>query len=91
MVKMGKKKRSMSSSLRNQLEASVRKQRRETIWKMTLKRDGEVRCFVCGGLITEYKYATLEHIIPSSKGGTDDMDNLSLSHKKCNERRGNDD
>lgn len=32
--------------------------------------------------------ATVEHIIPRSKGGTDDMDNLAMACERCNTRRG---
>jgi len=62
--------------------------RRETLYRMLGKRNnGTVPCFVCGRHVRE-KNATLEHIIPISKGGTDDMDNLSISHFQCNQRRG---
>jgi len=84
------KKRSMSKGLRNQLQASVRKSRRQTLWRMQYKKEGCVSCFVCGDPILKEEYATLEHIQPVSLGGTDDMDNLALSHRKCNQKRGND-
>lgn len=84
------KRRLMSPGLRKRLESSVRKSRRETLWRMAIKHnDGLVSCYVCGKAITKEKYATLEHILPVSKGGTDDMENLSLSHEKCNKLRGN--
>lgn len=83
------KKVRMSPSLRSRLEASVRAGRRETIYRMLAKKhDGTAPCFVCGKHVKE-KNATLEHIIPKSKGGTDEMDNLSISHYQCNQRRGN--
>ena len=88
---MAKRRRIMSPGLRRQLEGSIRKSRRETLWRMSFKKnDGVVRCFVCGEQITKESYATLEHILPVSKGGTDDMNNLALSHAKCNQKRGND-
>lgn len=31
----------------------------------------------------------VDHIIPVSRGGKDDMDNLQLSHKWCNSHKGN--
>ncbi|ARB11536.1 HNH endonuclease [Pectobacterium phage vB_PatM_CB7] len=55
---------------------------------MAIKHNG-VNCYVCGQAITKESFATLEHIIPVSKGGTDNMDNLALSHQKCNQLRGN--
>ena len=51
------------------------------------KNNGLVPCFVCGRHVKE-KNATLEHILPTSKGGTDDMENLAISHYQCNQRRG---
>ena len=87
---MGKKKRIMSPGLRRRLDGSVRKGRRETLWKMAMKHRGVVNCYVCGKPITKEGHATLEHILPVSKGGTDDMGNLALSHEKCNQVRGND-
>jgi 5-methylcytosine-specific restriction endonuclease McrA len=49
---------------------------------------GSVPCFVCGRHVKR-PHATLEHIVPLSKGGTDAMDNLTISHNQCNWRRGN--
>ena len=33
---------------------------------------------------------TIDHIVPTSKGGSDRIDNLQLVHARCNKRRGND-
>jgi 5-methylcytosine-specific restriction endonuclease McrA len=46
-------------------------------------------CFICGKEFYKENPATLEHIIPVSKGGKSDIDNLVLSHQKCNRIRGN--
>lgn len=68
---------------------AIRKHRRETIYKMMRKKHcGKVPCFVRSKHVIPSE-ATLEHILPVSKGGTDDMENLSISHRVCNERRGN--
>jgi 5-methylcytosine-specific restriction endonuclease McrA len=69
------------------LKANVRSQRRETLWNMQMKRQGFVRCFVCNGLVKK-EHATLEHIVPRAKGGTDEMSNLAISHASCNHSRG---
>lgn len=77
-----------SKALRARLAGAVRAGRRDTIYKMLAKKhDGTVPCFVCGRHVRP-KNATLEHIVATSKGGTDDMDNLSISHYQCNQRRG---
>lgn len=31
---------------------------------------------------------TIDHVIPSSRGGSDDLDNLKLAHAVCNTARG---
>lgn len=61
--------------------------RRATLYKMLAKKhDGIVPCYVCGKHVTKQD-ASLEHIIPLAKGGTDDMENLSISHVTCNNAR----
>jgi 5-methylcytosine-specific restriction endonuclease McrA len=83
-----KKRRVVSHAYQARLSASIRQSRRETLYKMLFKKhDGKVPCFVCGAHV-EPKDASLEHIRPVSVGGTDDMDNLSISHNKCNVERG---
>jgi 5-methylcytosine-specific restriction endonuclease McrA len=69
------------------LRSTVRKRRRETVYNMTHKSLGKVPCFVCGKPVAK-DAATLEHITPISKGGTDDMSNLAISHAYCNHKRG---
>ena len=77
--------------MKYQLKANLIAGRRETIYKMLSKRhDGKVPCFVCGEHVI-FERATAEHIIPKSKGGSDEISNLGISHRKCNKRRGNED
>ena len=33
--------------------------------------------------------ATVDHIVPKSKGGSDHPDNLQLAHARCNKIKGN--
>jgi 5-methylcytosine-specific restriction endonuclease McrA len=35
------------------------------------------------------KATTLDHVIPTSRGGTDDLTNLQLAHYKCNNIKAN--
>lgn len=43
------------------------------------------RCWLCGHLGAD----TLDHVVPVSKGGTNDPDNLRPAHRACNSARGN--
>ena len=45
-------------------------------------------CDICGKWVSEYD-STIDHIIPISRGGTNDMDNLRLIHYECNQLKGN--
>lgn len=46
------------------------------------------RCCFCQRMLNRCE-ATLEHIIPLSKGGNWHITNLDISCKKCNQKRGN--
>lgn len=50
------------------------------------------KCCWCGIPTTHYRgkknSSTLEHIVPRSMGGTDDIENLAMACSKCNSRRG---
>ena len=55
----------------------------------------EWRCQLCGSTVKRKASApdpeapTLDHIVPVSRGGTDDPGNLQLAHFLCNVKRGN--
>lgn len=57
------------------------------------ERDGWI-CCICQEIIDKklrgdaWMRATLEHIIPLSKGGTHTYDNVGASHWRCNMERG---
>lgn len=58
-----------------------------------MARDGE-DCALCGEPLDRHiknenhpLYVTFDHIIPSSSGGPDTLDNLQLAHLKCNQGR----
>ena len=44
-------------------------------------------CWLCGEPITGQ--VSPDHVVPVSKGGSNDLDNLRPSHLNCNKRRGN--
>lgn len=52
-------------------------------------------CKICGSTVDKFKpyphplSASLDHIIPLSKGGTHTIDNVQLSHLKCNLQKSN--
>ena len=50
-------------------------------------RDGE-RCHICGERVVLGIDATLDHLVPLSKGGNHTADNVRLAHRSCNSRRG---
>ncbi|MDL2211659.1 HNH endonuclease [Erysipelotrichaceae bacterium OttesenSCG-928-M19] len=47
-------------------------------------------CAICGQYVDKTiktphpESAEVDHIIPKNKGGTDSLNNLQLSHRKCN-------
>lgn len=58
------------------------------------ERDG-FECKWCGSLVnfdlvgTRDKWApSVDHIVPWSRGGTNDPNNLQLLHRKCNAEKG---
>lgn len=73
---------------------------RRAVGKMTMtvqalaRRDGPV-CWICTmGVDMSLSGSapmgpTIDHLLPISKGGTNDKGNLALAHRSCNMRRGN--
>jgi 5-methylcytosine-specific restriction endonuclease McrA len=71
--------------------------RRQLFWPI-FKRDGG-RCHWCGCEVSTHRkpswltlsrtHATLDHIVPVSKGGRDTLGNLVLACNGCNSERGN--
>lgn len=55
--------------------------------KQRLYKIQDGKCAYCGQH-RNHKYMTLDHIIPLSKGGTDNLDNLQCTCKKCNSFKG---
>lgn len=58
------------------------------------ERDGH-RCHICGDSVdmslprTSKLGATLDHVVPVSRGGVDSLENLKLAHWICNVRKSN--
>jgi 5-methylcytosine-specific restriction endonuclease McrA len=55
-----------------------------------LFKSQEGRCYLCGELFytTFDDPATIEHKIPLSRGGANDLANVALAHLSCNARKG---
>ena len=46
------------------------------------------QCGICGEELC-FEKATIDHIIATTRGGTDDLSNLQLAHRECNTGKGN--
>jgi 5-methylcytosine-specific restriction endonuclease McrA len=58
------------------------------------ERDGW-RCSLCSGPVdpslkhTDPAYGTIDHVVPITRGGTNELSNLRLAHHRCNSAKGN--
>jgi len=60
---------------------------RDKIYKTVARQmHGVVPCWVCGEHVPPAD-ATLEHIRPLSEGGNSHLENLAISHDRCNNLR----
>lgn len=65
-----------------------RRDSRRWIVRQLIKAHGCV-CGICGEEISRLKDVTLDHIVPRSKGGSDEITNLQLAHDECNQDKSN--
>lgn len=70
---------------------------RQTLLRYLVERDGD-RCGICrrrvditlkSGTRGSRRGPSVDHIVPRSLGGSDDLANLRLTHWGCNQKRGN--
>lgn len=53
-----------------------------------LKAAGQRNCCICGNRLNWDADTSIEHVIPTSYGGTNHFYNLRLAHVKCNNTNG---
>lgn len=58
--------------------------RKRWIRNHLIVKDGNI-CQLCKKPFESMKDVTIDHIIPVSKGGDDELDNLQLAHQPCNQ------
>lgn len=59
-----------------------------------IDRDGPaLACWLCGKPIDQYARGAfglaLDHVVPRSMGGRDELENIEPAHQRCNTSRGN--
>lgn len=64
--------------------------------RATLRKYQGNQCCWCGKPMQQtnrekWDFETIEHLLPRSKGGTDEITNLALAHYRCNKERGTQD
>jgi 5-methylcytosine-specific restriction endonuclease McrA len=57
--------------------------------KRALFHNQQGRCAYCGVIFASIHEATIDHLIPTSRGGTDAFRNLRLACQPCNAAKGN--
>lgn len=63
--------------------------------RLSLYERDSWECHLCGGAVdatvhyNDVMAATLDHLVPRSRGGSDDPSNLLTAHRACNSSRGN--
>ena len=65
----------------------VRSNKRRWQKNHLINRDGAI-CKICKKGFASKKDITIDHIIPFSKGGLDEVENFQLAHLECNQEKG---
>lgn len=81
--------------LQSKFRSRVGEPTRPGVWRAVIAERDDWRCGICGESVdrsAQYPdpgYGTLDHVIPVTRGGTNDLANLRLAHMHCNRSRGN--
>ncbi len=46
-------------------------------------------CYLCETKIELFLHATIDHVVPKSRGGTTNIENCRIAHGACNHKKGN--
>ena len=68
---------------------AIKTSRMRWILKRLILRGHNIDCALCGKPIDRERDLTMDHIVPHSCGGSDDLHNMQPAHRKCNELKGN--
>lgn len=60
----------------------MRTQTKQELIELLKSRDGD-SCFICRKPFEE-EQPTIDHWVPKAVGGSDEIDNLRITHRKCN-------
>jgi len=56
---------------------------KQAVWNKT-----NGHCYYCRNPLKPWETFSIDHVIPKAKGGTDELDNLVPSCRRCNSRKG---
>lgn len=83
----------MKRQRRHEPERVGRREMARTKWtRSQLVRKHGGRCYLCGETVNigdpgSPRYATIDHVIPLSKGGRDHIENCALACATCNQEK----
>ena len=63
-------------------------QKLQVVYEENIKENGTLTCYLCNQQIL-FSQDSLDHKIPISRGGTNNVENLEISHSACNFKKGN--
>lgn len=59
---------------------------RRPIDRESIRERDKSTCYLCGGRISDEDFS-IDHVIPISRGGSSDPDNVRSTHKACNAKK----